>query len=275
MIRLRQGGREFDSCVTPPRMGRGRTPAEASGGRARDIVEKRGGQHCLGPSRLRSQYDSRSITKTTIRLQESDHRTRRKSCRTLSQSEESLPPENQRMTQRASCRLTSSSAIAAFAVLALGSFRLTGQPMPKRPWRRLRSLSVVADAPSDTSSGAGPIREGDQLFAGYVLDSNGKPIIYPLVGPGGHRLTRDFPMKEAGPNEKSDHDHHRSFWLTHGDVNGVDFWLDDDHCGKIVHRSGSATTARRWQRRDSDRKRLERARWDTHPFRCSAITFRE
>ena len=105
------------------------------------------------------------------------------------------------------------------------------------------SLSVVADAPSDTSSGGWTVREGDQLFAGYVLDSNGKPIIYPLVGPGGQRLTRDFPMKEAGPNEKSDHDHHRSFWLTHGDVNGVDFWLDDDHCGKIVHRSGSATTA--------------------------------
>ena len=56
---------------------------------------------------------------------------------------------------------------------------------------------------------------------GYQIDSNGKPIIYPLVGPGGHRLTRDFPMKDAGPNERDDHDHHRSLWLTHGDVNGV------------------------------------------------------
>ena len=51
--------------------------------------------------------------------------------------------------------------------------------------------------------------QGDRLFAGYQIDSNGKPIIYPLVGPGGHRLTRDFPMKDAGPNERDDHDHHR------------------------------------------------------------------
>ena len=86
------------------------------------------------------------------------------------------------------------------------------------------------------------VSQGDRLFAGYRFDSNGKPIIYPLVGPGGHRMTRDFPMEEAGPNERNDHDHHRSFWLTHGDVNGVDFWLDDEHCGKIVHQSGEAIT---------------------------------
>ena len=29
-------------------------------------------------------------------------------------------------------------------------------------------------------------------------------------------------------------------WFTHGDVNGVDFWEDDEDCGKIVHRSGEA-----------------------------------
>ena len=100
------------------------------------------------------------------------------------------------------------------------------------------SLSVA-----ETKDPAGwMVTQGDRLFAGYRLDSNGKPIIYPLVGPAGHRMTRDFPMKDAGPNERSDHDHHRSFWLTHGDVNGIDFWLDDDHCGKIVHRSGNAKT---------------------------------
>lgn len=82
-------------------------------------------------------------------------------------------------------------------------------------------------------------RDGD-LVARYVLDSKGKPIIYPLLSPAGKRMTRDFPMKEGTPNERSDHDHHRSMWLTHGDVNDIDFWLDDDHCGKIVHRDGQA-----------------------------------
>ncbi|MFK8112783.1 MAG: PmoA family protein [Rubripirellula sp.] len=83
--------------------------------------------------------------------------------------------------------------------------------------------------------------QGDELVAGYLKDSNGKPIIYPLHGPAGHPMTRDFPMKDAGEHERDDHDHHRSLWLTHGDVNGFDFWLDDDHCGKIIQTSGEAS----------------------------------
>ena len=84
------------------------------------------------------------------------------------------------------------------------------------------------------------IQQDDKLFAGYLVDSNGKPIIYPLHSVDGRRVVRDFPMVEGTESERSDHDHHRSMWLTHGDVNGVDFWLDDAHCGKIVHRNGRA-----------------------------------
>lgn len=122
----------------------------------------------------------------------------------------------------------------------LGTLGLANTPV-------LQAADKVAKKPALTVSkmenpAGWMVSQGDRLFAGYQLDSNGKPIIYPLVGPAGHRMTRDFPMKDAGPDERNDHDHHRSLWLTHGDVNGVDFWLDDDHCGKIVHRSGEATT---------------------------------
>lgn len=81
---------------------------------------------------------------------------------------------------------------------------------------------------------------GDQLFAGYRLDDGGKPIVYPIHGPGGQLMTRHFPMKKDVPGERNDHDHHRSMWLTHGDVNGIDFWLDDKGCGRIVHQDGTA-----------------------------------
>ena len=56
-------------------------------------------------------------------------------------------------------------------------------------------------------------------------------------------MTRNFPMKQDVKTERGDHDHHRSLWLTHGDVNGIDFWLDDEDkgCGKIIERSISAT----------------------------------
>jgi Methane oxygenase PmoA len=86
------------------------------------------------------------------------------------------------------------------------------------------------------------IRHGDELLAGYRSDFNGTPIVFPLIAPGGHHATRGFPMLPVKPTEKNDHDHHRSLWMTHGEVNNVDFWIDDEGCGKIVQTTGSAST---------------------------------
>ena len=108
--------------------------------------------------------------------------------------------------------------------------------------------------PIDTARGDGPttiveaksgskgwtIQQDGKLFAAYVVDSNGKPIVYPLQSADGRRVVRNFPMVAGDKTEKRDHDHHRSLWLTHGDVNGIDFWLDDKNCGKIVQTAGEA-----------------------------------
>jgi len=51
-----------------------------------------------------------------------------------------------------------------------------------------------------------------------------RPIVWPLVGPGGVRLSRNWPMSRDDPDESTDHLHHQSFWVAHGDVNGVDHW---------------------------------------------------
>ena len=79
-----------------------------------------------------------------------------------------------------------------------------------------------------------------QPFAEYRIRSGAKPIVWPIYGPAGVPLTRDFPMKES-PGEAHDHPHHRSFWLTYGDVNGVNFWGehvagDKEKIGATVHR---------------------------------------
>ncbi|MEM8712264.1 MAG: DUF6807 family protein, partial [Planctomycetota bacterium] len=50
------------------------------------------------------------------------------------------------------------------------------------------------------------------------------PHFWPLHGPGGVEMTRAFPMEKGRPGESSDHPHHRSLWVAHGDVNGHDFW---------------------------------------------------
>ena len=57
---------------------------------------------------------------------------------------------------------------------------------------------------------------------------------YPLLGPGGTPMTRNWPMKDL-PDEDHDHPHHRSLWFSHGDVNGIDFWAETAKSGSIVH----------------------------------------
>lgn len=47
-----------------------------------------------------------------------------------------------------------------------------------------------------------------------------RPFFYPFNGPAGAPLTR------MGHPGAENHDHHRSIWLAHQNVNGVDFWAD-------------------------------------------------
>ncbi len=39
------------------------------------------------------------------------------------------------------------------------------------------------------------------------------------------------------PDEEHDHKHHRSFWFAHGDLNGIDFWSEQNNFGKTVHQA--------------------------------------
>jgi hypothetical protein len=103
-----------------------------------------------------------------------------------------------------------------------------------------------------------------QLFTEYVYTGAAHVYYYPLIGPGGLKMTRDWPMANP-PGEEHDHPHHRSFWYAHGLVNGVDFWSEEaSHgtkaptipLGKIVHdkiveakggeKDGVLTTSQNW-----------------------------
>jgi hypothetical protein len=90
-------------------------------------------------------------------------------------------------------------------------------------------------SPEDTSaSGVALRRDGanvkvlldGELFTEYLGDSATKPYFYPVIGPTGAAITRHHPMKKV-EGEDQDHNHQRSFWFTHGNVNGFDFWASD------------------------------------------------
>jgi hypothetical protein len=88
-----------------------------------------------------------------------------------------------------------------------------------------------------TKEGNGDLRVdiGGKLFTRYVVDGGPKPYFYPVIGPTGTPVTRSFPMEEV-EGESRDHNHHRSFWVTHDNVNGVNFWAEGEGCGRTVHR---------------------------------------
>lgn len=62
-----------------------------------------------------------------------------------------------------------------------------------------------------------------KLFTEYRMTGASHVYYWPVIGPGGAKMTRAWPMEDA-PGEEHDHPHHRSLWFSHGSVNGVDFW---------------------------------------------------
>ena len=62
----------------------------------------------------------------------------------------------------------------------------------------------------------------------YIGPETAKPYLHPLRTAGGKIVTRGYPMVPDVPGETHDHPHHRGLWFTHGDVNGYDFWGNED-----------------------------------------------
>ncbi len=107
---------------------------------------------------------------------------------------------------------------------------------------RLTALVLAMAAPAiagefeliQTDDGV-TVQLGNQLFTRYLTESGPKPILWPIVGPTGVEMTRAFPMRSGSEGASTDHVHQRSLWFGHGDVNGVNFWLEERPFGTIRH----------------------------------------
>jgi hypothetical protein len=87
-----------------------------------------------------------------------------------------------------------------------------------------RKVSVLADG--DGSGGVSILVNGVLVTAYRYLGNPARPCFFPLLGPGGKRVTRSWPIEEGVPDSAQDHPHHRSLWVAHGDVNGCDNWSE-------------------------------------------------
>lgn len=99
------------------------------------------------------------------------------------------------------------------------------------------SLAADPELSVEKSDSGVAVKIDGKPFATYLFKSGAKPIVWPIIGPTGEEMTRAWPMKDGVEGEKKDHIHHRSFWFTHGNVNGVDFWAETAKVqGKIEHK---------------------------------------
>ncbi|MGC9971214.1 MAG: PmoA family protein [Bryobacteraceae bacterium] len=69
--------------------------------------------------------------------------------------------------------------------------------------------------------------DGKPFTALFVDAGVNKPYLHPLRSASGKIVTRSFPM-EMVEGERRDHPHHRGLWFAHGDVNGIDYWTNED-----------------------------------------------
>jgi len=73
-------------------------------------------------------------------------------------------------------------------------------------------------------------RDGVEITRYHFGAGLERPFLFPVNGPSGRSLTR-----MGHPRDPQSHSHHNSVWISHTDVNGVDFWSDAGK-GKIRHK---------------------------------------
>jgi len=85
--------------------------------------------------------------------------------------------------------------------------------------------SATAEVTLEKSPAGVLVKVDGELFTEYVTLSGNKPILWPIIGPTGKKMTRDYPMLKS-EGETADHPHHRSLWFTFDKVNDTNFWAE-------------------------------------------------
>jgi len=93
---------------------------------------------------------------------------------------------------------------------------------------------AASDVKFTDADGKVRVEIGGQLFTEYHYQNVARPYLYPIIGPGGVGMTRNWPMQQT-TNETTDHVHHKGLWYAHGNVNGVDCWSEQKEFGRTIH----------------------------------------
>lgn len=112
------------------------------------------------------------------------------------------------------------------------------------------AVALAADVTVQRNDDGAVVTIDGQPFTEYHIKAGQQPALYPVIGPTGKPMTRSYPFTKPDKNGTKDHPHHQSFWLNHGDVNGIDFWATNKDSDKgergprIVHREFVETSSK-------------------------------
>jgi Methane oxygenase PmoA len=114
--------------------------------------------------------------------------------------------------------------VLSFGVLPFVGIQLNSQEKNSEP-RPFPELQAVPMPYHQVSFQRG----AQEITRAHFSPSLYRPFIFPVIGPSGRLLTR-----MGHPHDPESHSHHNSVWISHADVNGVDFWSDRGQ-GRIIH----------------------------------------
>ena len=83
---------------------------------------------------------------------------------------------------------------------------------------------VRAEVSAEKTDKGVAVKIDGKLFTEYVTKAGHQPALYPVIGTTGKPVTRSYPFTPPEKTGTNDHPHHQSFWMNHGEVNGIDFW---------------------------------------------------
>ena len=94
----------------------------------------------------------------------------------------------------------------------------------------------MIDIQLDTDAAKAVVSVDGTLFTEYRYGHYVcRPYLFPVLTPGGQRLTRGYPAEEV-EGENQDHYHHRGIYVAHGLVNGVNLWDESTGHGAMLQR---------------------------------------
>ena len=137
------------------------------------------------------------------------------------------PPIGGGISGAVSRRLSAAGVRGALFLLSLCPSAIIGGSLPAgepKPVPRMQALPLPEHQVAFQ-------RDGREIARYYFGADLRRPFVYPVVGPAGRSLTR-----MGHPHDPVGHSHHNSVWVSHHDVNGVNFWGDrGKNLGRIVH----------------------------------------